>query len=93
LPLHPRRDLKARRRRQRYSCRRTLQSNNVPAEIVAKLNQEVNSGLADAEMRARFINRGGYIASASSPADFGKLIGDYTEKWGKIIRAANIRLD
>jgi hypothetical protein len=44
-------------------------------------------------MRPRSINRGDYTASAGSPADFGKLIADYTEKWGKIIRAANIRLD
>jgi tripartite-type tricarboxylate transporter receptor subunit TctC len=66
---------------------------NTRAEIVTTLNQEINAGLADAEMKARFINQGGYIASAGSPADFAKLIADYTEKWGKVIRAANIRLD
>jgi tripartite-type tricarboxylate transporter receptor subunit TctC len=66
---------------------------NTPAEIVGKLNQEINAALADAEINARFINKGGYIASAGSPADFSKLIADYTEKWGKVIRATNIRLD
>jgi hypothetical protein len=65
---------------------------NTPAEIVAKLNQAINAGLSDAEMKARLINRGGYIASSGSPADFSKLIADYTERWGKVIRAANIRL-
>jgi tripartite-type tricarboxylate transporter receptor subunit TctC len=62
---------------------------NTPAEIVAKLNQAINAGLSDAEMKARLINRGGYIASSGSPADFSKLIADYTERWGKVIRAAH----
>ena len=63
---------------------------NTPAEIVEKLNKEVNAGLADAAMKARFVGLGG-IAIAGSPADFGKLIADETEKWGKVVRAANIK--
>jgi tripartite-type tricarboxylate transporter receptor subunit TctC len=63
---------------------------NTPAEIVQKLNREVNAGLDDATMKARLIGLGG-IAIAGSPADFGKLIADETEKWGKVVRAANIK--
>ena len=46
--------------------------------------------LADAAMKARFVGLGG-TAIAGSPADFGKLIADETEKWGKVVRAANIK--
>jgi tripartite-type tricarboxylate transporter receptor subunit TctC len=63
---------------------------NTPTEIVQKLNREVNAGLDDAAMKARLIGLGG-IAIAGSPADFGKLIADETEKWGKVVRAANIK--
>jgi tripartite-type tricarboxylate transporter receptor subunit TctC len=61
-----------------------------PAEIVDKLNKEINAGLADPKMKARFAELGG-IVLAGSPADFAKLIADETEKWGKVIRAANIK--
>ena len=50
----------------------------------------VNSALADPRMTARFCDLGG-IAMAGSPAEFGKLIADETEKWAKVIRAANVR--
>ena len=63
-----------------------------PAEIVEKLNKEVNAGLADPTMKARLADLGGDVL-ALSPADFGKLIADDTEKWGKVIRAANIKPD
>jgi tripartite-type tricarboxylate transporter receptor subunit TctC len=63
---------------------------NTPAEIVEKLNREVNAGLADAAMKARLVGLGG-IAIAGSPADFGKLIADETEKWGKVIKSAGIK--
>jgi tripartite-type tricarboxylate transporter receptor subunit TctC len=62
-----------------------------PAEIVEKLNKEINAGLADAKLKARLADLGGDVL-ALSPADFGKLIADETEKWGKVIRSANIRL-
>jgi tripartite-type tricarboxylate transporter receptor subunit TctC len=63
---------------------------NTPAEIVEKLNKEINAALADPKMKARLADVGGTVL-AGSPADFGKLIADETEKWGKVIRAANIK--
>ena len=64
---------------------------NTLAEIVAKLNTEINATLADPEMKARFADLGGTVL-AGSPADFGKFITDETDKWGKVIRAANIKM-
>jgi len=61
-----------------------------PAEIVEKLNKEVNAGLANPKLKARFADVGGDVL-ALSPADFGRLIAEETEKWGKVIRAANIK--
>ena len=63
---------------------------NTPVEIVEKLNKEINAGLADPKMKARLADLGGTML-AGSPADFGKLIADETEKWAKVIRAANIK--
>ena len=63
-----------------------------PAEIVDKLNKEVNAALADPRMKARIVDLGGDVL-ALSPADFGNLIADETEKWGKVIRALNIKAD
>jgi tripartite-type tricarboxylate transporter receptor subunit TctC len=63
-----------------------------PAEIVEKLNKEVNAGLADPKIKARLLDLGGDVL-ALSPADFGKFIADDTEKWGKVVRAANIKAD
>jgi tripartite-type tricarboxylate transporter receptor subunit TctC len=63
---------------------------NTPAEIVDKLNKEINAALADPNIKARLVDLGG-VALPGSPADFGKLIADETEKWGKVIRAANIK--
>jgi len=63
-----------------------------PAEIIEKLNKEVNAALADPRMKARIVDLGGDVL-ALSPADFGKLIADETEKWGKAIRALNIKAD
>jgi tripartite-type tricarboxylate transporter receptor subunit TctC len=61
-----------------------------PAEIVDRLNKEINAGLADPKMKARLAELGGMVL-AGSPADLAKLIADETEKWGKVIRAANIK--
>ena len=66
---------------------------NTPAEIVNKLNVESNTGLADAKLRAQLSEVGGVTILAGSPADFGKLIADETEKCGKVIRAANIKVE
>ena len=63
-----------------------------PAEIIEKLNKEINAGLADAKLKARLADLGGDVL-ALSPADFGKLIADETEKWGNVIRALNIKAD
>jgi tripartite-type tricarboxylate transporter receptor subunit TctC len=63
---------------------------NTPAEIVEKLNREINAALADPKLKARLADLGGSVLPGS-PADFGKLIADETEKWGKVIRAANIK--
>jgi tripartite-type tricarboxylate transporter receptor subunit TctC len=65
---------------------------NTPSEIIDRLNKEINAALADSTMKARLADLGG-TALAGSPADFGKLIADETEKWGKVIRAANIKAD
>jgi tripartite-type tricarboxylate transporter receptor subunit TctC len=63
---------------------------NPPTEIVEKLNKEVNVFLADPKMKARLADLGGTVL-AGSPAGFGKLIATETEKWGKVVRAANIK--
>jgi tripartite-type tricarboxylate transporter receptor subunit TctC len=63
-----------------------------PAEIIEKLNEEINAGLADPKIKARLADLGGTVL-ALSPADFGKLVADETEKWGKVIRAANIKAE
>jgi tripartite-type tricarboxylate transporter receptor subunit TctC len=62
----------------------------VPAAVVDKLNAEVNAALADARIKARLADLGG-MPLAGSPAEFGRLIADETEKWGKVIRAAGIK--
>jgi tripartite-type tricarboxylate transporter receptor subunit TctC len=66
--------------------------NGTPTEIIDKLNQETNAALADPKIKARIAESAGN-ALAGSPADFGKLIADETEKWGKVIRAGNIKPD
>jgi tripartite-type tricarboxylate transporter receptor subunit TctC len=63
---------------------------NTPAEIVATLNREINAGLADPKIKARFADLGGTVLPGS-PGDFGKLIAEETEKWAKVIRAAHIK--
>jgi tripartite-type tricarboxylate transporter receptor subunit TctC len=63
---------------------------NTAKEIIDRLNEEINSAFADAKMKGRLAALGG-IALAGSPADFGKVISDETEKWGKVVRAANIK--
>ncbi len=63
-----------------------------PAEIVDKLNKEVNAALADAKLQAR-LTEWGATALTGSPADFAKFIADETEKWGKVIRTAHIQAE
>src|SRR5262249_18141220 len=63
---------------------------NTPVEVIDKLNKEINAGLADPKIKTRLADLGGDVL-ALSPTDFGKLIAEETEKWGKVIRAANIK--
>jgi tripartite-type tricarboxylate transporter receptor subunit TctC len=63
---------------------------NTPAEIVDKLNREINAALTDPAMKTRLADLGG-IALAGSAAEFGKLIAEESEKWAKVIRAGNIK--
>jgi tripartite-type tricarboxylate transporter receptor subunit TctC len=62
---------------------------NTPNEIIVRLNEEINAAFANAKMKGRLRDLGA-MALAGSPADFEKLISDETEKWGKVVRAANI---
>jgi tripartite-type tricarboxylate transporter receptor subunit TctC len=63
---------------------------NTSPEIIAVLNSEVNAALADPTIKGRLSDLG-YTVFASSPAEFGRYVVEYTEKWGKVIRAANIK--
>jgi tripartite-type tricarboxylate transporter receptor subunit TctC len=65
---------------------------NTPPEIIALLNSQVNAAVADPAFKARLAGLG-LEPFASSPAEFGKLIVEYTEKWGKVIRAAGIKVE
>ena len=58
---------------------------DTPAEIIDKLNKEINAGLADPKIKARLADLGG-VTLTGSPADFGKLIAEETEKWGKVVK-------
>lgn len=63
---------------------------NTPVEIINRLNKEINTALADPKIKARLAELGGLVLSGS-PADFGKLIADETEKWAKVIKFAGIK--
>ena len=65
---------------------------DAPAEIVDKLNKEINAALRDPRMKARLADMGG-TALAGSPADFGKLIVEETEKWGKVVKFSGAKLN
>ena len=65
---------------------------NTPPEIINKLNIEINAALADPKFRARLSDLGGE-ALAGSPADFGKLIADETEKWAKVVKFSGAKPD
>jgi tripartite-type tricarboxylate transporter receptor subunit TctC len=65
---------------------------NTSAEIVSKLNMEINAGLVDSKLKARMADFGG-TPLVLSPAEFGKFVADETEKWAKVVRAANIKAE
>ena len=64
---------------------------STPVEIIGKLNNAINVALASPTVKARLADQGA-IALSGTPADFGRLIAEETEKWGKVIRAANIKV-
>jgi tripartite-type tricarboxylate transporter receptor subunit TctC len=63
---------------------------NTPADVVGRLNKEINAALTDSRMKTRLAEIGGEMLP-STPADFGVLIANETEKWAKVVRAANIK--
>jgi tripartite-type tricarboxylate transporter receptor subunit TctC len=65
---------------------------NTPAEIVEKLNKEINAGLVDTQLKARLAELGGTVITGS-PIDFAKLIADETEKWGKVVKFSGAKPD
>ncbi|HEY6255379.1 MAG TPA: tripartite tricarboxylate transporter substrate binding protein [Xanthobacteraceae bacterium] len=65
---------------------------NTPPEIVERLNQEINAGLAGARIMQRFAELGG-APMRLTPAELGKFIADETQKWGKVVRAANLKAE
>jgi tripartite-type tricarboxylate transporter receptor subunit TctC len=65
---------------------------NAPADIIGKLNREINAALADPQIKSRIEDLGSSVAPAS-PAEFGKFIADETEKWAKVIKSAGIKAE
>jgi tripartite-type tricarboxylate transporter receptor subunit TctC len=65
---------------------------NTPKEIVDKLNSEINAGLADPKLNPRLIDLGG-VPMSVTPAEFGKFIADETEKWGKVVKFAGLKVN
>jgi tripartite-type tricarboxylate transporter receptor subunit TctC len=65
---------------------------NTPIAVIDKLNTEINAGLADPKIKARFADLGG-TALVGSPSDFGKLIAEETEKWAKVVKFSGAKLD
>jgi tripartite-type tricarboxylate transporter receptor subunit TctC len=66
---------------------------DTPPEVIDILNKEINTGLADTKMKARFADAGGYTPFPSSPAELRKFIAAETEKWGNVIRTLNIKAE
>ena len=65
---------------------------NTPKDIVDKLNSEINAGLADPKLKARLVDLGG-VPMVLTPAEFGKFIADETEKWGKVVKFAGLKVN
>jgi tripartite-type tricarboxylate transporter receptor subunit TctC len=65
---------------------------NTPADIIQKLNRAINAGLADSRTKAHFAHLG-YAVFSSTPGEFAEFVSEYTVMWGKVIRAANIKLE
>jgi tripartite-type tricarboxylate transporter receptor subunit TctC len=65
---------------------------NTPVEIVEKLNKEINAGLANPKLKAQLADLGGTVLPGSA-ADFGKLIAEETEKWGKVVKFSGAKVE
>jgi tripartite-type tricarboxylate transporter receptor subunit TctC len=65
---------------------------NTPAEIIDKLNKEINAGLVDPKIKARIADLGATVL-AGTPAEFGKLMADETEKWGKVVKFSGAKVE
>jgi tripartite-type tricarboxylate transporter receptor subunit TctC len=65
---------------------------NTPPEIIDMLNKELNAGLADSKIKARIVELGGTV-TGGSPAEFGTIISDATEKWAKVIKFAGVKAE
>ena len=65
---------------------------STPADVIDKLNKEINAGLADAKIKERIVELGGTVVGGTS-AEFGTIITEATEKWGKVIKAAGIKAE
>jgi tripartite-type tricarboxylate transporter receptor subunit TctC len=65
---------------------------DTPAEIIDKLNKEINAALADPKIRVRIAELGATVFP-SSPSEFGKFIAEETEKWGKVVKFAGIKAE
>jgi tripartite-type tricarboxylate transporter receptor subunit TctC len=65
---------------------------NTPAEIIDLLNKELNAGLADAKVKTRIVELGGTVLGGS-PAEFGTILSDATEKWARVIKSAGIKAE
>jgi tripartite-type tricarboxylate transporter receptor subunit TctC len=63
---------------------------NTPVEIIGRLNKEISAGLTDPKIKARLVSLGGTVI-AGSPAEFGQLIEEETEKWGKVVKLAGVK--
>jgi tripartite-type tricarboxylate transporter receptor subunit TctC len=63
-----------------------------PADIVEKLNREINAAIADPKLKARLVELGGQ-PTPGTPSDWGKFIADETDKWGKVVRQAGLKID
>jgi tripartite-type tricarboxylate transporter receptor subunit TctC len=65
---------------------------NTPAEIIDKLNKEINAGLADPKLKVRLADLGG-VTLPMTPAEFGNFLADETEKWAKVVRFSGAKVD
>jgi tripartite-type tricarboxylate transporter receptor subunit TctC len=64
---------------------------NTPSEIITKLNKEINVAISDLVMKSRFADLGSSVFPPGSPAEFGQFIGEETQKWGNVVKAAGRR--